>query len=87
LTDKAFALWSAPLEHFPLDGQSLDTADNSGALRGHCVTRCIATVLWPARLWMRFRMYLSTADDPGAPFECLELDLAPGHISEWNYQT
>ena len=26
----------------------------------------------------------SPAEDPGAPFECLGLDLAPGHNSEWN---
>ena len=37
--------------------------------------------------WTRSRnlLFQSTAEDPGAPFECLGLDLAPGHIVKWNY--
>ena len=31
-----------------------------------------------------YLLFQSTTEDPGAPFECLGLDLAPGHISEWN---
>ncbi len=56
--------------------------------QGHSVDYCsfcirpVATQLWTRRV----RYYPPTAEDPGAPFECLGLDLAPGHNPEWKYR-
>jgi hypothetical protein len=91
LTDKGFALWSAPLEHFWLDGLVIMTSPAFARLpQGHSVAalaafRSVADPVVDAFAY--FLPFQSTTEDPGAPFECLGLDLAPGHISEWNYRT
>ena len=88
LTPKGFALWSAPLEHFGStachhDITRLCQKTASGPLR---ICTCCNPVRWPIQWWTAaYLLFQSTTEDPGAPFECLGLDLAPGHISEWNY--
>jgi hypothetical protein len=73
LTDKVFALWSAPLEHFRLDGWFIGHSPPLlKLLQGHSAVPALAAsrqVATPACGRVCVLQFMPATDDPGAPFE------------------
>jgi hypothetical protein len=82
LTVKAFPLWSAPLEHFRLDGEFLYSQPPLlNMFQGHAVDLAQAkfrAAAAPVCGCADFALPQLTI--PGAPFECLEPELAPAAL-------